>query len=393
MTATPAPQPLLATPEADRPSSAESASFQLSWASETLPDAFLGEGERFQDLLTLMSDGLFYELGLSVPRVTLRRDPEAMPRDARVLVNGDMAASFQTLEPKSFLVNSPVEHLALLGIPAEPSVNPATGKECAVVREGGGTRQRCEQEGLTTWSPAGHLVLHLSAVIRKNAAKLLTADLVELSLSILEQWFPDPVAMARTRFGVPLMTGVLRQLLEEEIPIRDLRGILESLLAVQGVTTADPQRLITFFPYPAPTHLVPALEDKALAGLDVTDYTTAVRMGMKRTISHKYTRGQATLLVYLLDPAIEARIGLVQARPLTADEHVQLHEAVKKEARSLPNGGRQPVILTTAPVRRKLWELLHEAFPWLSVLSYQELAPDLNIQPIARITSTWSSPA
>ena len=391
MTSAPTPKTASSRPDADGGKPAESVSLELSSEHSTLPESFLGKGENFKDILTLMSDGLFYELGLSVPQLTLRHDPEARPGAFSVLVNGEVASSFQGLEPSTFLVNETVERLALVGIQGEPSVNPANGNPCAVVRSGEEVRQRCEQLGLTTWSPAGFLILHVSAAVRRNAGKLLTTELVELSLSILEQWFPALVAMARKRFGVPLMTEVLRQLLEEEISIRDLRGILESLLAIQGVTAADSQHLILFFPYPAPTHLVPVLEDKPLTGLTLTDYTTAVRMGMRRTISHKYSRGEGTLQVYLLEPVIEARILLVEARPLSADERVQLHEAVERETGSLRKGGPQPVILTAAQVRRKLWELLHEEFPPLGVLSYQELPPDLSIQPIARITLQQSA--
>ena len=52
----------------------------------------------------------------------------------------------------------------------------------------------------------------------------------------------------------------------------------------------------------------------------------------------------------------------------------------------MPPTAQDPVVLTTALIRYRLRKALRGAFPRLSVLSYQELSPDMNIQPIARIS-------
>jgi type III secretion protein V len=109
-----------------------------------------------------------------------------------------------------------------------------------------------------------------------------------------------------------------------------------------------------------------------------------IRMSLKRYISHKYTRGNSTLIVYLLDPAIE---DMVRDRDLlSADEMTKILDAVFKEVRGMPPSAQQPVILTTAHIRHGIRKLLRTEFPQLHVLSYQELSPEMNIQPIARIS-------
>jgi type III secretion protein V len=60
---------------------------------------------------------------------------------------------------------------------------------------------------------------------------------------------------------------------------------------------------------------------------------------------------------------------------------------VRDEVGNLPPTAQNPVILTTQEVRLRLRKEVAHEFPHLNVLSYQELSPDMNIQPIARISS------
>ena len=72
----------------------------------------------------------------------------------------------------------------------------------------------------------------------------------------------------------------------------------------------------------------------------------------------------------------------MEEQPLTNDEIAQLKQAVRSEIGTEAN----PVILTTLGVRREFRELIESEFPQVAVLAYQELSPDLNIQPVARIS-------
>jgi type III secretion protein V len=109
-------------------------------------------------------------------------------------------------------------------------------------------------------------------------------------------------------------------------------------------------------------------------------------MRLRRYISHKYTRGSSSLVVYLLDPAIESRVVEATDRPVTDGEREKILHAIFEEVGSLPQSTHNPVILTTLEARRPFRDLIEFEFPYLSVLSYQELSPEMNIQPIARIS-------
>lgn len=124
----------------------------------------------------------------------------------------------------------------------------------------------------------------------------------------------------------------------------------------------------------------------SLNALEVSDSVEMVRIHSKRYISHKYTRGGNTLVVYLLDPQIETIVRKLNENELSNLEHSKILNAIHQEVEKLPPTTQNPIILTTIEVRKKFWRLIHNSFPRLAVLCYQELSPDMNIQPIARIS-------
>jgi type III secretion protein V len=127
---------------------------------------------------------------------------------------------------------------------------------------------------------------------------------------------------------------------------------------------------------------------------DQIPLASLVRSNMKRYLSHKYTRGQSTLIVYLLDPEIEKilsegtshKAGKKGKIPLYESQCNKILEAIRAEVGTQPALTSIPAILTTIDVRPHLRKITALEFPRLPILSYGELSPDLNIQPIARIS-------
>jgi hypothetical protein len=119
-------------------------------------------------------------------------------------------------------------------------------------------------------------------------------------------------------------------------------------------------------------------------GLRLADYVARVRIALKRYISHKYSRGTGTLEVFLLDSAVEERLG--QPEALTAEESAELLKGVREEVGRVSPTSQNPVILTTLEVRSRLRKAIYHEFPGLVVVNYQELSADMNIKPLARIS-------
>jgi type III secretory pathway component EscV/tetratricopeptide (TPR) repeat protein len=347
-------------------------------------DRSSADDQPIDSMFSLMRDGLFYELGIVLPEVKLEVDSNLETAALRFSLNGRQYPPIRGLEPDEILVNDTVARLSLLNINGREAINPANGGECAIVREKNTLSKTWQEAGLTTWGPAGFLVLALSAAIRKSAAAFQTADITQTILESLRPTFPELIDTALKRFTVEQLCLALRSLLDEEISIRDMRSILESMLAINGTIDVDLSRYIVLTSYV--DQLCPVAPGTTYSGLAISDYSNFVRASLKRYISHKYTRGGNTLAAYLLDTKIERRIGEAATRPLADEEKDRLRRAVNEELGNLPPTAQNPVLLTTTDIRRTLRNLLEADFPNLAVVSYQELSPDLNIQSLARIS-------
>jgi type III secretion protein V len=335
----------------------------LEVAADLVPLVDDTTGSNFlNELIPMMRDGLFYELGVRFPGLRVRGNEGDLPPGSYIIMINEIPLVMGSVDKAKCLVNDTPDRLRLLGIEAEPAQNPANGNACGWIS----TEQRklAEDAGLTTWDAPGYIVLHLSAVLRKNAAEFVGIQETQNMLEQLEQAFPALVKEVVPKAVSPFqLTDILRRLVEEEISIRDLRNILQAL-AEWGPVENDTVML--------------------------TEY---VRAALKRYISHKYTRGQSTLIVYLLDPQIEETVrSSVQHTSsgsylaLEPEITQEILAAVRNEVGNLPPSAQQPVVLTTMEIRRYFRKLVELEFPHLAVLSYQELSPEMNIQPIARIS-------
>ena len=335
----------------------------LEVAADLVPLVDDTTGSNFlNELIPMMRDGLFYELGVRFPGLRVRGNEGDLPPGSYIIMINEIPLVMGSVDKSKCLVNDTPDRLRLLGIEAEPAQNPANGNACGWISNE--QRKLAEDAGLTTWDAPGYIVLHLSAVLRKNSAEFVGIQETQNMLEQLEQAFPALVKEVVPKAVSPFqLTDILRRLVEEEISIRDLRNILQAL-AEWGPVENDTVML--------------------------TEY---VRAALKRYISHKYTRGQSTLIVYLLDPQIEETVrSSVQHTSsgsylaLEPEITQEILAAVRNEVGNLPPSAQQPVVLTTMEIRRYFRKLVELEFPHLAVLSYQELSPEMNIQPIARIS-------
>lgn len=337
------------------------------------------DGERWNKMVAMMIEGLFYELGIIVPRLDLVADDELSPMEACIVVNDARLPRRWLLSADQALVNDTVDRLTLLNIKGEDAVNPANGSECAIINIA--DVEVCKQAGLTTWDRAGCAVLTVASTARGMAGGFVNQWLTECFCSRLAKTYPEVVAGVRRALPLEMITHVLRALIDEEISIRNLLRVFEVLAIPEVGISADFARHIVF----APNASARSQWYRQAAGLTpVRDrHLSRVRSAMARYISHKYTRGGNTLVVYLLDPKIEER--LADPMPMHPGEKRNLLTAIHSEVGNLSPNAVNPVVLTTTPVRLRLRREIAATFPHLAVVCYQELNPDMNIQPIARI--------
>jgi type III secretion protein V len=252
------------------------------------------------------------------------------------------------------------EHLRALGTSGVPAdVVPGVAASTWVPEQHGDALKRI---GIVTLPGIEALGEYLRAVLDAHAADFLGLQETCGLLSSLDSLCPDLIKEVDRAMPKPRIADVLQRLVSEGIPIRNLKGVLETLTK-WGQKEKDPVVL--------------------------TEY---VRADMKRQISHKFTGGGNVLTAYLLAPRLEETLrGAI--RQTSAGSYVVLepHETkllldtVKLAVGDLKNRQVLPVLLTAMDIRRYLRKLIEQDCPELAVLAYQELTPEISVQAVGRI--------
>jgi type III secretion protein V len=325
-----------------------------------------------------MTDRLFYDLGLILPPISIAADETLEGASYRYEWNDLRLPSRAGLPRGKVLVNETPNGLKQLNLIAQEAVNPANGNQCAIVDASYGTT--CERAGFTTWDALGFAVLGLEGAIRNAADAFVGGPLLDLCLLRLSELDPELVQLCDESGDRDLLIQILRGLLAEEISIRDLSRILNWYICPRFTCTADFSKIIFNL-----TNVMIAYREGAQSGpREFIDYA---RVCQHRYISHKYTyhRGQEKLFVYLLNPTLEEYIR--RTDELGPSERRIILKAVRDEMDRVPPRTSTPVILTTLEVRHRFRMSIYPEIHNLAVLSYQELSPDANIEPVGRISA------
>ncbi len=298
--------------------------------------------------LNRLRDELFVELGVRIPGIRVRTQATYLSEGRyRILIDEVPAATGEVRTGQLYAL-SPPEELGFLDVDAQPALEPATGRAISRIPEA--CRSRLELAQVEVRRPGELITEHLHAVLRSRAAVLLGVQEVQGLLEGLEQQAPALVKEALQKVPLPLLTEVLRKLVQEQVSIRNMRILLEALVA-------------------------PATEGDASA------LAERCRQALHRYLSHKYAPS-GPLYAYLVDPGVEEALRSGGPRgPLPEPERVA---AILEGVRRIAHGGKA-VLLTAPDVRRTLRRLCEGAFPEVAVLTYAELEADLQIRPLGRL--------
>lgn len=326
-----------------------------------------------RDKFSMVRDGLFYELGIKYPDFCFVPVENFNAETFSFKINNITTLPRTGLPQDRLLVNDTPDRLE--NFSGKPAINPVYWNECSHIDSK--YQADAVSIGLTTWNSIEYMTLCMAAELKKYGICFVSRRSVQYELDQVALAFPALVKAVLSRFSLDSITRMIRNLAAEEISVRNLRLILEWLLDYDYIVSDSAQFII--FDNRLPLHEKPSAHQI----IHPANLTSFVRTGLKRYISHKYTRGGNTLVVYLLDPQIERLLPKCDSdsMPLNDDTRNRILKAVRQELREM-----QPsvVILTTIDVRASLRNILAPEFPKLPVVAYQELSPDMNIQPIAR---------
>jgi type III secretion protein V len=219
-----------------------------------------------------------------------------------------------------------------------------------------------EAAGISVWDTAGIVGLYLASVLRDRARSFIGLQEVAELVERLEKAYPSLVKEVVPKVAtVQQLLGVLRRLVDENVSIRDLKSIVEAL-GEYGTRDNDPLWL-----------------------------TERVRAQLGPQLAYPFAGLEGRMSVLLLDPVIEDTIASSistnsQGTALTLEPEIarQVVNAIFAHLQPIVASGTKPVILTNSEIRRFVRKLIETDLPQVPVLSFEELANDLTIQPMGR---------
>ncbi len=309
------------------------------------------------DLLPQLRNAIFRETGVRVPGIAIRPRAPGLAPGQMVVRLREVPARRAVLNPERMLVAEPPLRLQRLGIAAEPIDHPVHGATVSSVHAA--DHDALVDAGCTCWTLGGIVALHLARVIRDHLDAFVGLHETNQMLEGLRQLYPtlvdDVVPEAITTAE---LAEVLKRLVTERVPIRDLKTILDTVSSLRH------------------------------QDLGIDGRADRVRVALSAQIVHQCSNGMDVLGAVLVGEDLEERLRSLfdGSDPRAVEVGSRVVTCVAESMKPLNEAGARAVLLTSADVRRPLWRLLQPSIPELAVLSYPELPPRLSVQPVARLT-------
>jgi len=296
------------------------------------------------------------ETGMVVPPVHVADNLQLGPRTYAILVKGVEVARGDLFTDRLLAINPGTVSAAIEGAPTR---EPAFGLPALWISQD--KRDQAISAGYTVVDPTTAISTHLSEVIRTFLPELLTRQQTKDLIDRLAEGSPKLVEEIVPKVcSVGDVQRVLRQLLRERVPVRDLATILE------------------------------AMADAATVSKDHDVVTETVRAALSRSVCRPYQSENGDLRVIALSPALEDAL----AASVTRTDRGAVLALDPDRAQKL--AGRlgevlaheelaQPVLLCTPTLRPHLWRLFSRALPHIAVLSHSEIPPQMRVLSVATL--------
>jgi flagellar biosynthesis protein FlhA len=295
------------------------------------------------------------ELGTVIPPVRIHDEVGLRSHEYALRVRGAEVARGQVLAGHQLALDPGDAVGQLNGV---PTMEPAFGLPAIWI--GDEAQSEAEALGYTVVDTESVIVTHLTEVIRRHVADLLTRQdtkqlldgLKEINAAVVDEVVPDLVSVGEIQ-------RVLQALLREGVSIRDLGAIVEAI-GDRARVTRDPNLLAEY-----------------------------ARQTLGRAIVGPHLDEESRLRAIALDPAIEQEVA--DSITATADgEYLAMepsraqalvHALQQQSEQPLP-GGPRPVLLCSSRIRRHLRRLVEQTVPQLPVCAYTEVAPGVTVETV-----------
>ncbi len=300
------------------------------------------------------------DLGFLVSAVHIRDNLDLKPGEYRISINGVPMGVAEIYADRDMAINPGQVSGPIAGI---KTIDPAFGLEAYWIERN--TKEHAQAMGYTVVDPATVIATHLSQILSENAADLFGYEEAQQLIDTLKEGAPKLVEdLVPKTLGMTTIVQVLRNLLEERLPIRDIRTIAETL-ARHGQHTQD-----------------------------VTQLTEVVRIALGRMIVQHINGLTPNLPVITLDPQLEQLLLNSTQRPNGGQDGTpgiepglaeRLHQSLREAAEKQEQVGQPSILLVAPQIRGWLARMVRYSIRQLHVLSYNEIPDNKDIKVVASV--------
>nr|WP_210334142.1 type III secretion system export apparatus subunit SctV [Mesorhizobium sangaii] len=310
--------------------------------------------------LAAVRQALLLDLGVPFPGINLRVSDSNKDGAYTIMVN-EIPCGEGSLRAQHILARDMPENLDLVGIPyvLDKPFLPQIETTWVDIKH----RESLQAASIPFFEPVQILSYHIGHVLRRQADEFIGIQETKILLNQVEGSFPELVKEVLRTVPLQTISEILKRLVSEEVSLRNMRAILTALV-----------------------EWGPKEKDTVLL-------TEHVRCALKRQICFRHSVGRTLLPAYILMPEVEDKVRNA-IRQTSAGSYLALdpgitRQIIDKVRDAIGDVGQQPhkpVLLTSIDIRRYLRKIIEVDLYGLPVLSYQELAPDISVQPLARIS-------
>jgi flagellar biosynthesis protein FlhA len=297
---------------------------------------------------------LSQELGFLVDSVHIRDNLDLGPNKYRISIHGVSMGEGEVIPDRELAINPGQVFGQVDGIATK---DPTFGLDALWIDPS--QRDAAQTAGYTVVDSSTVIATHLSQLLKNNAAKLIGQDDVQQLLERLKQTAPKLVEnLVPNTMSLADVTRVVHSLLDEGVPIRDMRTIAETLSIHRGLEN-KPEELVA-----------------------------QVRVALGPSIFQSVIGGAQELPVMVLDPQLEQMMSSAVQNNQGVIEPNLLDTMVKgigEAAGKMEAEGASPVLLVSGIIRGFLSKLLRGRMSNFYILAYEEIPGDKNIRVVTTV--------
>jgi flagellar biosynthesis protein FlhA len=302
------------------------------------------------------------QLGIIIPLVRLKDNINIDPTAYEIRI-AELPVAAGRLEPDMFLAMDPgTVQNKVAGI---ETTEPVYGLPALWITPA--NKEKAELNGYTVIDPESVFITHLSETMKRHADDLLSREDVQLLVDRLRKTQPSLVGEVigpDRDVSIGLLQRVLKNLIKDGIPIRELTAVLESL------------------------------GENASKTKNAAVLTELVRKRLSRTITGQYRNEDGKILAITLDPTLEHQMastlqqetdGISLALPTEMAIDISRKAAQAWKA-AMDKGTDKLVLLCDSRLRSPLAVMLSRTVSLLPVVSYDEIVLGTEVEPIETIS-------